>query len=205
MPTRISKALLLFAAFNLGLFAAPGETQHYRWHDDGFFSSMDIEMRGTVEFTDNDSDIKTISNDGYFRLEQSSNGPARTYLVRPGSNGVERLYSVGGASKALDADGRAWLARVLPEVIRESAIGAPERVKRILRQQGPGGVLAEVNKIRSDHSRRVYLENLLDYGSLNPENLRESMRLGRKISSDGEKASLLVTAAPHYQSAATRE
>ena len=31
------------------------------------------------------------------------------------------------------------------------------------------------------------------------------MRLGRKISSDGEKAGLLVAAAPHYQSPATRE
>ena len=30
----------------------------------------------------------------------------------------------------------------------------------------------------------------------------ESMRLGRKISSDGEKAALLVAAAPHYQSQA---
>jgi hypothetical protein len=111
MMIRISKALLLFAALNLRLSAAPGETQHYRWHDDGFFSSTDIEMRGTVEFTDNDADIKTISNDGYFRLEQSSNGPARTYLVRPGSNGIERLYSVGGVSKALmPMGGRGWHA-----------------------------------------------------------------------------------------------
>ena len=64
----------------------------------------------------------------------------------------------------MDADGRAWLARTLPDVIRESAIGAPERVKRILRQQGAAGVLADINKIHSDHSRRVYLENLLEYG-----------------------------------------
>ena len=200
---RILNALLLFAAVSLCLRA--GDTQHFRWQDDGFFSRMDLEMRGTVEFTDNDSDVKSISSDGYFRLEQWSTGPARTYLVRPGSNGIERLYSVDGVSKALDADGRTWLARILPEVIRESAVGASERVKRILRQQGAGGVLAEVNKIRSDHSRRVYIENLLDYGSLNGEDLRESMRLGRKISSDGEKAGLLIAAAPHYQTPATRE
>jgi len=204
---RPSTALLLFTAIILSLTPALADTQHFRWQEDNFgglFSRVDLEIRGTVEFTDNDSDVKSISSDGYFRLEQST-GPIRTYLVRPGSNGMERLYSVEGVSKPLDAEGKAWLARVLPEIIRESAIGAPERVKRILRLQGVGGVLAEVNKIRSDHSRRVYLENLLDYGRLSNEDLHEAMRLGRKISSDGEKASFLVSAAPHYQTAATRE
>ncbi len=204
MRAHISKALILFVALSLGLTAAPEET-HYRWQEGGLFSSTDLEIRGVVEFADNDSDVKTVSSDGYFRLEQSSSGPTRIYIVRPGANGLERLYSVDGKSRALDTEGKAWLARVMPEVIRESAIGASERVKRILRQQGAGGVLAEVNKIHSDHSRRVYLENLLSYGSLNGEDLRESMRLGRKISSDGEKAQLLVAAAPHYQTAATRE
>ena len=191
-----------FVAMVLLAVAARGDTR-VRWNDD--HGRMDLEVRGTVEFTDNDSDIKSISGDGYFRLEQWSGGPTRTYLVRPGSNGPERLYSVDGVSKPLDADGRAWLARVLPEVIRETAIGASDRVKRILRQQGAGGVLAEVNKIHSDHSRRVYLENLLEYGKLNAEDLREAMRLGRKISSDGEKSNLLIAAAPHYQTPATRE
>jgi len=192
----------------LSLTAARADSLHFRWQEDdflGLFSRMELETRGTVEFTDNDSDVKSISSDGYFRLEQRSSGPSRTYLVRPASNGIERLYSVDGVSKPLDADGRAWLAHVLPDVIRESAIGAPERVKRILRQQGAAGVLAEVNRIRSDHSRRVYLENLLEYGSLNGEDLRESMRLGRKISSDGEKAGLLIAAATHYQKPAVRE
>jgi hypothetical protein len=174
-----------------------------RWQDD--YNRMDLEIRGSVEFTDNDSDVKNISSDGYFRLEHWSGGPSRIYLVRPGSNGIERLYSVEGASKALDADGRAWLARVLPDAIRESAIDATGRVKRILRQQGPAGVFAEVNKIRSDHSRRIYLENLLEYGTLNADNLRETMRLGRKISSDGEKARLLVEAARRYRTTAVRE
>lgn len=201
---RIPEVVLLLTAVTFGLSAAP-ETQHYRWSDYGFFSSMDVEVRGAVEFADNDSDIKSIAGDGYFGLEQWATGRVRTYIVRPGSNGIERLYSVDGNSKPFDAGARAWLARVLPGVIRESAIGAPERVKRILREQGAGGVLAEVNRISSDHSRRVYLENLLNLGTLNSEDLGESMRLARKISSDGEKAALLIHAAPHYQTPPVRE
>ena len=195
-------AALVFA-MNLRLAAAPGDTQHIRWQDN--LSRTDLELRGSIEFTDNDADVKNLSGDGYLRLEQWSVGLTRVFVARPGSNGIERLYSVDGMSKPLDADGRAWLARVLPEVIRENAIGAPDRVKRILRQQGPAGVFAEVNKIHGDRSRRIYLENLLDYGNLSAEDLRESMRLGRKIGSDGEKAGLLIAATPRYQIAAARE
>jgi hypothetical protein len=208
---RISKIALLVAlgavalvfTTNVHLAAAPGQTTHVRWQDG--FSGMDLEIRGTVAFTDDDSDVKSLSGDGYLRLEQWSGGPTRVFIVRQAANGIERLYSVDGMSKPVDNEARAWLAHMLPEVIRESAIDAPERVKRILRQHGPSGVFAEVAKIRSDHSRRVYLENLLEYGSLHADDLREAMRLGRKISSDGEKAGFLIAAAPHYQDPAVRE
>src|SRR5882724_3635822 len=115
MRAHVSKALILFVALSLRLSAGPEET-HYRWQEGGLFSSTDLEIRGTVEFADNDSDVKTLSGDGYFRLEQSSNGPSRVYIVRPGSNGLERLYTVDGKSKALDTEAKAWLARVMPEV-----------------------------------------------------------------------------------------
>jgi len=203
--TRVIPAIFLLAAMSACLNAAPGESTHYHWSNYGLFSSMDIEIRGPIEFTDNDADVKNLANDGYFRLEQWYSGKTRVYIVRPGSNGLERLYSIDGTSKPIDADGRAWLAHILPDVIRESAIGAPERVKRILKAQGASGVLAEVAKIHSDHSRRVYLEDLLDSASLSGEDLRESMRMARKISSDGEKAGLLMTVAPRYQSAGVRE
>src|SRR5258708_1064339 len=86
MPAQIVKALILFVALNFSLSAAPDETQHFRWQENGFFSRMDLDIRGTVEFTDNDSDMKTVSGDGYFRLEQWASGRTRTYLVRPVSN-----------------------------------------------------------------------------------------------------------------------
>jgi len=184
-----SKALLLLAAVSLSLRAAP-DTQHFRWQEDAFLRAW---ISRCAAPWSSPIMIRTSRPSRTTGISAWNNGPA----VRPDLSRSARLERhraavfSGWRIETLDADGRAWLARILPEVIRETAIGAPERVKRILRQQGAGGVLAEVNKIRSDHSRRVYLENLLDYGSLNAEDLRESMRLGRKISSDGEKAGLL--------------
>ncbi len=201
---QIAQPVLLAAAVVFALATARADT-HYHWSDG--FSRMDLEIRGSVEFTDNDADVKSLSADGYFRLEQWGAGVTRVYAVRPGSsnNTLDRVYSVDGAFKALDADGRAWLSRTLPQVIRESAIGAADRVRRILGQQGPNGVFTEIGKIESDHARRIYLQALLEYGNLKAEHLRESMRLARKIGSDGEKATLLITVAPHYHMDSARE
>ena len=200
---QIAQFVLLAVALACAISIVRADT-HYRWSDG--FSRMELEMRGSVEFTDTDSDVKSLSSDGYFRMEQWSLGVNRVYLVRPGtSNTLERLYSIDGVSKTLDQDGKAWLARFLPQVIRESAIGAPERVRRILGQQGVNAVFTEIGKIESDHARRVYLKNLIEYGNLKSEDLHESMRRARKIGSDGEKANLLIEVAPHFQTDATRE
>jgi len=111
--TRISTGAFLLMAMVACLAAGPA--QHYRWRDDGLFTSMDVEVSGTVEFNANDSDVQSISGDGHFRMEHWYAGKTRTYVVRPGSNGPERIYTIDGVQKAFDADAKAWLARVLPE------------------------------------------------------------------------------------------
>ena len=203
MSRRLLSCLCLLAIAVCVCAAADHETRIV-WNDDHGRTELDIQ--GTVEFTDNDSDVKSVSPDGYFRMEEWSGGAARLYVVRPGSSGtLDRSYYVDGISKPLDNDARAWLSRVLPEVIRETAIGASDRVKRILRQQGAAGVFAEIGRIHSDGARRIYIGDLIETANLKADDLRESMRLARKISSDGEKARLLVDVASYYQNPSTRE
>src|SRR5258706_13847910 len=92
---------ILALAVSLCLVAAAADTKHMRWQGD--YNRMDLEIRGSVEFTDNDSDVKSIPSDGYFRLELWSGGPSRGYLARPGAKRLRPSYSVHGTSKAVAA------------------------------------------------------------------------------------------------------
>jgi hypothetical protein len=196
MTLRSIPALWLLAGAAL---AAQSGHNHYRWQNG--WNSVEIETSGQIEFTDDDTDIKTLSTDGYFELEQRTHDGTKTLVATP----ARRTYSVNHSTRPFDADAKAWLALILPKYIRESAINAPARVQRILRQKGATAVLADIGKIESDGSRRIYLNELLRTGSLNAEDLREAMRQARKISSDGEKAALLMAVASNFRTPATRE
>lgn len=169
------------------------------------WTSLNITIDGTVEFTDDDSDVKSLSPNGRFRIEDSGLVSKRAYEVRAdGAGNLTRSYSVGWSTKAMDDEGRAWLAGTLPQVIRDSGMGAGPRVARILRQGGPQGVLTEIGRIHSDGSKRVYLQELFSQATLKPADLKDAVRLIRGISSDGDKAQVIITVDTNYFSADLR-
>ena len=163
------------------------------------WTSLSITVDGTLEFTDDDTDVKSLSPNGHFRLEDGGLLSKRTYEVRADAAGnLTRSYSVGWSTKPMDDEGRAWLARTLPQVIRDTGIGAGPRVARILRQGGPQAVLTEIGRIHSDGSKRVYLEQLFSQATLKPSELKDAARLIRSISSDGDKALVIITVDANY-------
>jgi beta-lactamase regulating signal transducer with metallopeptidase domain len=163
------------------------------------WTSVSITMDGTVEFTDDDTDVKSLSPNGRFRLEDGGLLSRRVYEVKAdAASNLTRTYSVGWSTKPMDDEGRAWLARTLPQVIRDSGIGAGPRVARILRQGGPQAVLTEIGRIQSDGSKRVYLEQLFSQATLKPSDLKDASRLVRSISSDGDKAQVIIIVDANY-------
>jgi beta-lactamase regulating signal transducer with metallopeptidase domain len=175
-----------------------GET-HVEFITRNGWTSLTVKIDGAIEFTDDDHDAKSLSPNGHFKLEEGGWFSGREYDVRADATGnLTRTYSVGRTSKPLDDEGRAWLGRLLPQVIRDTAIGAGPRVARILRQGGPPAVIAEIGLIHSDGSRRIYLEQLFSQATLNAEQLKDSAKLIRGISSDGDKAQVLITVDEKY-------
>jgi beta-lactamase regulating signal transducer with metallopeptidase domain len=163
------------------------------------WTSLSITVDGTVEFTDDDADVKSLSPNGRFRVEDGGLLSKRAYEVKADSAGnLTRSYSVGWSTKPMDDEGRAWLARTLPQVIRDSGIGAGTRVARILRQGGPQAVLTEIDRIHSDGSKRIYIEQLFSQAKLQSSELKEATRLIRGISSDGDKANVIITVDANY-------
>jgi beta-lactamase regulating signal transducer with metallopeptidase domain len=163
------------------------------------WNSVTLKIDGAIEFTDDDRDIKMLSPNGRFRLEEGRWFSSRAYDVKADSAGnLTRTYSVGWTTKPLDDEARAWLGRLLPQVIRDTGIGAGPRVARILRQGGPQAVITEIGLIHGDGSRRVYLELLFSQTALNTPQLKDAARLIRGISSDGDKAHVIMTVDTKY-------
>lgn len=162
-------------------------------------TSFELKVDGTIEFTDDDRDVKSLSPNGHFHLEERRWFSGRAYDVKSDSAGnLTKTYLVGNTAKPLDDEGRAWLARLLPQLIRDSGIGAAPRVARILRQGGPQAVLTEIGLIHSDGSKRIYLEQLFSQAQLNTAQLEDAEELIQKISSDGDKAQVIIAVDSKY-------
>jgi beta-lactamase regulating signal transducer with metallopeptidase domain len=176
-----------------------GET-HTEMTTGSGWTSLSVKIDGAIEFTDDDRDVKSLSPGGHFRMEEGTTWHSgRAYDVKADWGGnLTKTYSVGWSAKPLDSEGRAWLDHVLPQIIRDSGIGAAPRVARILRQGGPPAVITEIGLIHSDGSKRIYLEQLFAQATLNPQQLKDAAGLIRGISSDGDKAQVLLTVDGKY-------
>jgi len=161
----------------------------------GIWTGLNFRTKGQIEFAEDDSGVKSVSPGGSLTIEERKGWTTRKYEV----TAAERRYWVNGAPKPLDNEARAWIAEVLPQIIRESAVGADARVKRILKQHGPNGVLDEIGKIGSDHAKRIYFAELFSNEPLPADALqRASRQIGRDMASDGEKGRLLIDIFPAF-------
>jgi hypothetical protein len=189
--------VLALAATVLGVpNRADAQVHDQRWtrNDDG--RSFTMSVRGKVWFTDDDRDIERIEPDGRVMIEEKwRGGPGRMIIITPTPNGgVQRVYLLDGTPHAFDADAQAWLAGLLPAIVRESGVGAVERAKRIYGKKGATGVLDEIELINSNSTRRIYLTTLIENWKLSTSDAARALRATGGMSSNSEKAGLLVAA-----------
>ena len=170
--------------------------QYRSTHEDGS-RRLELSIRGKVWFTDDDSDIQRLEPGGRVMIEERQRFGSERMLIITASddNSLQRIYLVDGQPRPYDAAAQAWLAGMLPNIIRESGIGAVERVKRIHAQRGVDGVLDEIELIKSSSNRRLYLTTLMSEARLNAAEATRALRAARAISSSSEKAGVLIAAA----------
>src|SRR5690348_9711284 len=94
------------------------------------YQSFNVEMRGKIEITDDDKDIKSMSPDGYLEITKTVFGSRRTLVISPQSGGLKREYYEGRTSMPWEPEGRKWLAEIMPELLRTTTIAAESRVNR---------------------------------------------------------------------------
>ena len=167
----------------------------WEWSDDGW--RMRVEIHGKANFTENYSDISSLSEDGFVRIEEDHNGESRRLEVNRDEGGrLLRKYSVNGEPRALDEKGRKWVAELLLTAVRQGAIDVDKRVQTIVRQRGVNGMLEEIGNISGDYGKRIYFQSLFKNANLSRADLQKALEAaGAQISSDYEKANLLKNTA----------
>lgn len=125
------------------------------------FSNFNVEMRGKIDLTDDDKDIKSISPDGYLEITKVTFGSRRSIVITPQENGVKREYYEGREKMDFEKEGRKWLGEILPELVRTTTIAAEGRVNRFYKQGGSTAVLNEIGKLDSDHVKSAYANLLM--------------------------------------------
>ena len=157
-----------------------------------------LEVRGKVEFNEEYTDVRDVSEGGVVRVEEVTGGQSRRYEVRRDVGGqLTRAFYVNGQQRELDAAARTWLAQMVLNAVRQGGIDAEKRVQTILSRRGVAGVLQEIEQIDSDYAQRRYYEALLKQGNLNAAALQDTLaHAARQLSSDYEQAQLLIGVAP---------
>ncbi|MGH8373049.1 MAG: hypothetical protein ACRETO_09970, partial [Gammaproteobacteria bacterium] len=107
-------------------------------------------------------------------------------------DGIERHYYVNNAEQPFNAKTRKWLAEVLPEIMRETAIDAKARVARLLKHGGPDAVLNDIDKIHGGYARSVYIRDFATLTTLPAATTDKLISSTTAIDSDYQKGQALI-------------
>lgn len=147
-------------------------------------SSFSVEVRGKIELTDDDKDIKSMSADGYLEIKKTVFGSKRTLIIKPVGNTLKREYYEGREQIPFEPEGRQWMHEIMPEMVRSTTIGAESRVNRFYKSGGVNAVLDEIGRMESDHVKAHYAKILTSMNLASKDYALVVSRVSQSIDSD---------------------
>ena len=190
-------AVTTFAAEGLGeriqrFTMSTDDTITYRHREDG--RTLSVKLVGRVAFNDDSTAVVRLGKGARFNLAETRDGVEREVRYFGKDGVIQREYRVDGKLQPMDAAGQAWLAKTLPNAMRETGINAVERGKALLAKGGPNALLAEIALIESDHAAARYLGVLFGNAALDAAQMQRAIALARNIESDYELRQALQSA-----------
>lgn len=182
-------------------------------------SVFDVKYAGVITITENDKDIKSISPNGYIKIEQTSFGNKRKLEIKADSKGnLTRQYFEGKSEEDFNNEGKEWLESLMPELIAKTGIGARERAMRIYKTKGMRAVLEEAEDIKngggtsititgfynsviniSSNNSYIYYKVLLDNVKMNDDELKDFIEALADVRSNSTKGSMLRYILKNYE------
>lgn len=158
-------------------------------------SQINVRNSGSITaISEDDREILQMTPNGYLVI--SDDGFMRggnTLELRANAAGdIERKFLANGRETPYDPAGKAWLAQLMPDLLRHTTFAAEARVERILKAKGVAGVLDEISLIRNGYGKRRYFTVLFEKAKPAGQELAQALsQAGREISSDYELRELL--------------
>lgn len=149
------------------------------------------ESTGQVRFNAQGTALESLGSGARASWEETVGRETRKIEYTGMGTALQARYWHNGTEQALDADGQAWIARIVPQLLREAAIDVEGRVSRLHARGGTDAVLAEVALIRSDFAKGRYLAELLRTRKLAGAELDRALQQVATMGSDFEKRQVL--------------
>lgn len=157
----------------------------------GYF--LHVETDGRVRFNDAENDIAELEEGGSILIREKRDGVLHELEIENDNGELEREYARDDKTMSMDDQAHAWLGRVIPEVLRNTAVNAEERIARIHARDGNRGVLNELKMIESDHALAKYAVLFASKYPLNPDEIDELLKRLKTVGSDFELRNALAT------------
>lgn len=127
-----------------------------------------------VDFTEGEHAVSALGPNASVTLHEVLPGLKYSARIERAANGsVQTSFYVDGNATADGGKGAQWIARVLPEIMRESGETAPARVDMLLSAHGLRGTLESIHKIGSPSSRTRHLVALVKAKQWNDAELEQ--------------------------------
>jgi|SRR5450432_426083 hypothetical protein len=153
---------------------------------DNFYEQ--INYTGKFELSDDESSFKSISPGGYFKFRKND------IRIEAESNlRGEIVYTIydGKNILSMDEQGKLLVAQAIKEMI-ERGYDANERMERVYRKGGPVALLNEVDSMKADQVKVLYLARLFAIDSLLPSFLPYTIKKIASLGSDQDKVNFLT-------------
>jgi len=184
----------------------------YTYRNNDSFENFEVKYKGKIVVTSDDTDILSISPNGFFTITKSSFGNKRKIHISADSRGrLTKEYYEGKGKKEFGKDGKEWLDNILPDIILHTGISAEERINRLAKKSF-SAVLDELDKLnnikyhnksnvnfgiyrsKTEYSRNVfdlYLKIVTDKHELTNNELYNFLKYVKKIYSNSTKGNIL--------------
>jgi beta-lactamase regulating signal transducer with metallopeptidase domain len=173
-----------------GFSASSNGDWHMQWSDGS--SRFDVRLHGTIAFSDDLTDVTSLSDGGSLTMRDWSSVIPHTIEIRSSGGTITRRYYVGGLTRPWDDEARRRLAEQLPLLVRRSGLGAASRVRSIFARKGVPGVIEEIDLLGGDYARRLYFVALIDIAQLDAATaLPVLWKVGQRMTSDYDRAQVL--------------